>query len=220
MDNEEEDKDQNYYALPPETEEAYDPVMPVSNKIVNDEGHYIQSDFGWLFINAQQLPSGDHIDDFERKIQNNRNNLVQVDNIITGRVTMAMIDENDTQNNSIGEKLNESVEQENSKQKFKDKGGIKEKAGISICACLTVTWLAVGYFLADHLIQICQYIGVAIATSGTWIEAVYDFLSGLNVFNFNVEEELYLAIVIACISIILSFSLIALLAFFDIVDVE
>ena len=85
---------------------------------------------------------------------------------------------------------------------------------------MMTSWLAFLFFTIDHVIQVLQYVALAIISSNSWTQAIYDFLEGLDFVTFEVKDEVYLAIVIACISIILLFSVIALLAFIDIVDVD
>jgi hypothetical protein len=57
-----------------------------------------------------------------------------------------------------------------------------------------------------------EYVGIAIELGFDWLEPVYLFLKGLNVFNINIGSEVYIATVVTCIVIIMIFSLFIILA--------
>lgn len=63
----------------------------------------------------------------------------------------------------------------------------------------------VGIFMIDHLIQAfrknqtfidLEYVGIAVELGYDWLEPVFLFLKGLNVFNINIGSEVYIATVV------------------------
>ena len=109
------------------------PTIPIAQNVQNDEGLYMPTQFGWLFIRSKDIVSHKDLKIYEQAANANALNLAQSENVATGRVTFAMVDDPDPDMEAGGGSFGVPTKDNPNQNLDKKEGEIKvNKAGVSI----------------------------------------------------------------------------------------
>ncbi|CAI2382033.1 unnamed protein product [Moneuplotes crassus] len=188
-----------------------------ASQIHNEAGVYVRSQFGWIFLNPDDILPVQNTKDYEQVVSKNIQTLAQSSRGFKGKVTLAMLEDEPYAPVQDPRRYQEvgSEEIKAPPEKLEKKNG--KRATVLCCSSV---WFMVVFFLFDQIVQTLQVMWVSIFMGLSWVTTIKDISKGLDIFSINLSDEAYTASIIICIAIIFIFAIFTCGGIFGFCDLD